>query len=329
MAHAIPFNSHLTEHIRNMRRHYEPNMSEDFLASKHWHHWHHDPWIPSKHQDLPLLDVHLLAGCLTAFRFPNIVRHAIFTVNKTNNSGRTKKRILSPFFEGMCCGGSRCFLLENQIQQWFFLCPRIRQSPILHVEGHPHGRWHSINVHFKHANLLAVGDTTYAYLVEMLQTCFLANPNLTDASCLQKSTKANNISDYSFIFINEMHLAASNFWFQVAFESLCFCPWDCFCPFAVLPHWSYWFLIFGLYRRELYQYSQDARPGSAKLQASLLSIVPQRFIEIVGFPVPPIKLSETLAVNSWGGISRSMGTSKARTKDWNFIGTFSQYFTGI
>ena len=71
--------------------------------------------------------------------------------------------------------------------------------------------WHSINVHFKHANLLAVGDTTYAYLVEMLQTCFLANPNLIDASCVQKPTKANNISDYNFIFIDEMHLAASNF----------------------------------------------------------------------------------------------------------------------
>ena len=58
---------------------------------------------------------------------------------------------------------------------------------------------------------LLFGDTTYAYLVEMLQTCFLANPNLIDASCLQKPTKANNISDYNFMFINEMRLAASNF----------------------------------------------------------------------------------------------------------------------
>ena len=37
---------------------------EDFLASEHWNHWHHDRWIPGGCQGPLLLDVNLLAGCL-------------------------------------------------------------------------------------------------------------------------------------------------------------------------------------------------------------------------------------------------------------------------
>ena len=135
-ASLVTFNRKIWKHGQTLRTKH----IEDFLASEHWHHRHHDRWIPSGHQDLPLLDVYVLAGCLTGFRL--IVRHEKYLREQTNNSDAPKWYFT---FEKGCVAGESVLSLEKHIRQWLFHCPRIRHSPILHVEGHPHGRWQNMS----------------------------------------------------------------------------------------------------------------------------------------------------------------------------------------